>query len=103
MISEMSNSVQFRRFGNIMTDGSTNTVYFSELLLQRCPILYQHLARELTVNNICHFLLKNTKDIWCRDYMPIQNDMYATNTILTTYRQSITVALSQMLEIWSTS
>lgn len=52
MISEMSNSVQFRRFGNIMTDGSTNTVYFSELLLQRCPILYQHLARELTVNNI---------------------------------------------------
>lgn len=74
MISEMSNSVQFRRFGNIMTDGSTNTVYFSELLLQRCPILYQHLARELTVNNICHFLLKNTKDIWCRDYMPIQID-----------------------------
>lgn len=74
MISEMSNSVQFRRFGNIMTDGSTNTVYFSELLLHRCPILYQHLARELTVNNICHFLLKNTKDIWCRDYMPIQID-----------------------------
>ena len=68
----MSNSVQVRRFGNIMTDGSTNTVYFSELLLQVCPILYQHLAQKLTENGICHFLLKNTKAIWCRDYMPIQ-------------------------------
>jgi len=72
MISEMSSSLQVRRLGNVMTDGFTNTVYFSELLLQVCPILYQHMAQKLTENGICHFLLKNTKDIWCRDYMPIQ-------------------------------
>lgn len=74
MSSKTSSPVHICRSGNIMTDGHTDTVYFSEFLLRRCPILYQHLARELTVNNICHFLLKNTRDIWCRDYMPIQID-----------------------------
>lgn len=72
MSSNTSSAIPTCRFGNIVTDGFTDMVYFSELLPQRCPTLYQHLARELTANNICHFLLKDTKDIWCRDYMPIQ-------------------------------
>lgn len=74
MSSNTSSTIHTCRSGNIMTNSFTDRVYFSELLPQRCPILYQHLAQELTVNNICHFLLKNTKDIWCRDYMPIQID-----------------------------
>ncbi|MBR4219349.1 MAG: agmatine deiminase family protein [Bacteroidales bacterium] len=56
----------------MITDAQTNVVYFSDLLPKRCPMLYEHIHRILTDKNIDHRLLANTKDIWCRDYMPIQ-------------------------------
>ena len=55
-------------------DQQTNAVFFSDLLPKRCPILYKTLYKILKDNNIGHRLLSNTKDIWCRDYMPIQTD-----------------------------
>lgn len=58
--------------GSLITDAQTDTVFFSDLLPARCPILYQSLDKALKDNGIDYRLLTNTKDIWCRDYMPIQ-------------------------------
>ncbi len=55
-----------------MTDSLTDMVFFSDLLPTRCPTLYQSLDMVLKKNGVEHRLLENTKDIWCRDYMPIQ-------------------------------
>ena len=57
-----------------MTDSISIAVFFSDLLPKKCPILYKNLVDELGKENISYGLLKNTKDIWCRDYMPIQTD-----------------------------
>lgn len=54
------------------TDFQTNAVFFSDLLPKKCPILYNSIDKILCDNGIDHRLLTNTKDIWCRDYMPIQ-------------------------------
>lgn len=56
----------------IMVDACTDTIFFSDLLPKKCPTLYHSLDTILTDNGIDHRLLTNTKDIWCRDYMPIQ-------------------------------
>ena len=53
-------------------DSHTDTVFFSDLLPARCPELYKSIKAILDESNIEHRLLQNTKDIWCRDYMPIQ-------------------------------
>ena len=58
----------------MITDNLTNIVFFSDLLPKLCPGLYKSLHKILSVNSIEHRLLSNTKDIWCRDYMPIQAD-----------------------------
>lgn len=54
------------------TDNLTNTVYFSDLLPKICPTLNQHLVKALDENRIPYAYLSETKDIWCRDFMPIQ-------------------------------
>lgn len=54
------------------TDSLTNTVYFSNLLRERCPNLIKQIAVELEKRGIPYAYLSGTKDIWCRDYMPIQ-------------------------------
>ena len=56
----------------MITDNLTNVVFFSDLLPKRCPRLYESLHKILLDYGIDHRLLSNTKDIWCRDYMPIQ-------------------------------
>ena len=53
-------------------DSFTDTVFFSDLLPARCPELYKSIKAILDENKIEHRLLQNSKDIWCRDYMPIQ-------------------------------
>ena len=59
-------------YGNHIVDSLTDTVFFSDLLPKRCPTLYKNITRILMNNDIDYRLLNNTKDIWCRDYMPIQ-------------------------------
>ena len=59
-------------YGNHIVDSLTDTVFFSDLLPERCPTLYNNLEKILTENDIDHRMLHHTKDIWCRDYMPIQ-------------------------------
>lgn len=56
----------------MITDNFTNRVYFSSLLPEKCPILNAHITEALQKRGILFFFLSGTKDIWCRDYMPIQ-------------------------------
>ena len=56
----------------MITDSQTNTVFFSDLLPKKCPTLNQHIAEVLEANGIPYAYLSETKDIWCRDFMPIQ-------------------------------
>ena len=56
----------------MFTDRLTNTVYFSSLLPEKCPILNAHLIDALQKHDTPYGYLSGTKDIWCRDYMPIQ-------------------------------
>ncbi len=58
--------------GNHIVDSLTDTVFFSDVLPEKCPILYNSLDKILKDNDIDHRLLNHTNDIWCRDYMPIQ-------------------------------
>lgn len=66
------NTIYGRYRSELITDLLTDTVFFSDLLPERCPELYQRISRTLKDNNIEHRLLAGTKDIWYRDYMPIQ-------------------------------
>jgi len=49
-------------------------VYLSELLKERFPECFNRLTSILKKHNVEYRLLKGTKDIWCRDYMPIQTE-----------------------------
>lgn len=56
----------------MITDNLTIAVFFSDLLPKKCPILNQHIAEALERNKIRYAYLSETKDVWCRDFMPIQ-------------------------------
>ncbi len=56
----------------MITDNLTSAVYFSDFLPKKCPTLNQHLVKALDENWIRYAYLSETKDIWCRDFMPIQ-------------------------------
>lgn len=62
----------------MITDNLTNTVYFSSLLPEKCPILNAHITEALRQHGVSYAYLSETKDIWCRDFMPIQieNDWF---------------------------
>lgn len=51
----------------------TNTLYFSELLPKRYSKDFERIEEVLKRHGITYQLLKGTKDIWCRDYMPVAN------------------------------
>lgn len=58
----------------MLTGKEANTVYFSERLLsdERFTKTCNALTELLEKHSIQYGFLKATKDIWCRDYMPIQ-------------------------------
>ncbi len=56
----------------MMTDNKTDFVYFSELLARWHPALFKRIAGVLDRARGRYGLLSFTKDIWCRDYMPVQ-------------------------------
>lgn len=49
-------------------------VYMSELLEERFQESFNRLTAVLKKHGVEYRLLKGTKDIWCRDYMPIQTE-----------------------------
>ena len=56
----------------MLTEQFKDTVYFSSLLHLDFPELYKELCEILRSNNIKCKTLTNTKDYWCRDFMPVQ-------------------------------
>ena len=56
----------------MITDKLTTRVYFSGLLPKKCPVLNAHIIEALQKREIPYAYLSGTKDIWCRDFMPIQ-------------------------------
>ena len=60
------------------TDNLTARVFFSGLMPKKCPILNGRIAEILTEKSVPFAYLSETKDIWCRDFMPIQieNDRF---------------------------
>ncbi|MDI1234531.1 MAG: agmatine deiminase family protein [bacterium] len=57
----------------MITNQNTNFVYFSEKILDnQYKDAYARIKAILDKNSIESGLLKGTKDVWCRDYMPIQ-------------------------------
>ena len=49
-------------------------VFLSELLEEHFPECYDRLTSILKKHGVEYHLLKGTKDIWCKDYMPIQTE-----------------------------
>ena len=47
-------------------------LYFSALLPKKFPKAFLKIQNALEKYNISFCLIENTKDIWCRDYMPIK-------------------------------
>jgi len=56
----------------MITDKETNFVYFSKLFKEHYKIEYSEITSALDKHGVNHDCLEKTKDIWCRDYMPIQ-------------------------------
>lgn len=56
----------------MIADASCNVVYYSDLLPRRCPVAYRAVADILDRYGVPHAALTGTKDIWVRDFMPIQ-------------------------------
>ncbi|HTU18695.1 MAG TPA: agmatine deiminase family protein [Gemmataceae bacterium] len=56
----------------MIPDWQTDLVFFSDLLQARHPDLLQGLVRILDEAGVGHRLLGGTRDIWARDYMPVQ-------------------------------
>ena len=54
------------------TNNEGQTVYMSELLMERHPQKCKNLLAILDKHHVNYAFLKGTKDIWCRDYMPVQ-------------------------------
>ena len=56
----------------MIPDHLTDTVLFSALLPPRYPELWRNLASVLDVRRVSYRLLSGTRDIWVRDYLPVQ-------------------------------
>lgn len=54
------------------TNNEGQTVYMSGLLMDRYPETCHNLLEILEKHNTNYSFLKGTKDIWCRDYMPVR-------------------------------
>ncbi|MBQ6277791.1 MAG: agmatine deiminase family protein [Bacteroidales bacterium] len=50
------------------------TVYMSELLMDKYPETCKNLIAILEKHHVKYSFIKGTKDIWCRDYMPVQTE-----------------------------
>ena len=56
----------------MITDKETNIIYFSEKLLEQSPEIAKQISESIKhFGADCRFL-PGTKDIWARDYMPVQ-------------------------------
>ena len=85
----------------MILDSQCNKVYLSALMPTVSPLTYDNLTRILGKYAVAWSLLDGTRDIWCRDFMPVQVDKgrfasfrYRPDYLLDTkaHRESITDA-----------
>jgi len=60
----------------MINDHNTNFIYLADSLPKKHPQFYKRFAKLLKQHQIPFDLIPKTKDIWCRDYMPIQNALH---------------------------
>lgn len=58
----------------VKAEKGVQVVYLSALLASKYPDTCKRLIDILEKHKISYKFLEGTKDIWCRDYMPVQND-----------------------------
>ncbi len=58
----------------MILDSQCNKVYLSDKLPLKAPVTYRNLTDILRRFDVPWTLLEETKDVWCRDYMPVQVD-----------------------------
>ena len=58
----------------MIKDENTNVVYLSDMLKERFPDFCRRFISLLDEMNINWKLIPGTRDIWARDYMPVQID-----------------------------
>lgn len=58
----------------MIPDYGCNAVYFSEWLKKDYSDIYKGVVGKLNKHNVAYDIIPNTKDVWCRDYMPLQLD-----------------------------
>ena len=56
----------------MVNEECNNMVYFSGLMPERCYKTFKGLEDILARYGVKSELIEGTKDIWCRDYMPVQ-------------------------------
>jgi len=56
----------------MITDQETNVLYLSPLLKKKYPTFSKEFLSILDEFEVDYRFLQHTKDVWCRDYMPIQ-------------------------------
>jgi len=59
-------------YSAVITDNETNFVYLSEQLERKYKLFFDHLILIFQTNQVDFGLLPSTRDVWVRDFMPIQ-------------------------------
>jgi agmatine deiminase len=60
---------------SMMTDAKTNFLFLADTLPKRYPSFYREFDKQLGLHNIRAGTLSGTRDIWAKDYMPVQIDI----------------------------
>ena len=69
-----SQTIDSGETGKFSVESGVQVVYMSELLKTNYPETCSRLIKILEKHDVKYAFLKGTKDIWCRDYMPIQTE-----------------------------
>jgi agmatine/peptidylarginine deiminase len=74
----------------MISESLSNRVYYSAKLPEICPESYRSITEILDRYGVVHAEMKSTKDIWTRDFMPIQvcPDRYKIYDYMPDYLQS---------------
>jgi len=56
----------------VIPDWHTNAILIADSLPRRFPALFEKLVAVLKTRHVTHAIIKGTRDVWLRDYSPIQ-------------------------------
>ena len=71
-IKHQNSSVLNKASTQLITDDLTNRLFLADCLPEKFPDFFDGLSAVLQKCELEYTLLPNTKDIWTRDYMPVQ-------------------------------